>query len=755
MSFLQKINRSVPLSKQSQIVDPVLYGNPEDADIYILTSEYNKGFTSYYQKVISKFWGRDTKVCVLYCFRIVPEGNDASSIGKFARAYTIDMSKFIKPWSKVICTGRAIYAVTQETELDAEAFYAYRDAQSWFFDPKTKSWVFPVDDPFRFISLASKRFLDNYSFHFFQQQVKSARELAGYPVRIPELKVEIVKNPNEFLKQYIGKEMKVAWDLETDGLLWYQCNVICLTMSFDGRTGYYLPWDEVDPAVLTDFFEGKYQIGANLKFDCKFLRLNGVENVHVDFDTMHAGHVLNEMRSNSLGSHGWIYTYYGGHEVPLLKYKEANPSIKNYGQIPRSILADYAVKDAIITYQVYEKELEMLEENKRIRGDKPNLYDYFFNEVMPNVNMYIRIEMNGINVDWDKMDTLGKEYAWKKVELEEKIFSEVGHRFNINSVHELSKIIKDELRWPDLKMTSKSGEFLTGEDALNEWEKRGYALATTLKQWKAVSTFIKTFIGSRDNPKQGWRQFRDDEGFLHPNYQVMMAESGRQKADSPNWQQCWLGSSQILTSEGFVRLDSLVTKEGYNLYEGSLRAIDDKGEEIRITDTYQGEATELISFELEDGSYFRVTPEHNCFVIRDGVEIMVQAKDIISTDFFMKFEESKVNFVGIRKINVERFSEPVKVYCVTTENHRVIVDNVLTSQCPKQGEGAKEFRLTFQPPKDSRNFVYSTRSVKLTMEDGSELEFSRYQDIKVIRDGEEIVIQARYLQEGDDFIKVV
>lgn len=612
MSFLQKINRSVPLSKQSQIVEPVLYGNPEDADIYILTSEYNKGFTSYYQKVISKFWGRDTKVCVLYCFRIVPEGNDASSIGKFARTYTIDMSKFIKPWSKVICTGRAIYAVTQETELDAEAFYAYRDAQSWFFDPKTKSWVFPVDDPFRFISLASKRFLDNYSFHFFQQQVKSARELAGYPVRIPELKVEIVKNPNEFLKQYIGKKMKVAWDLETDGLLWYQCNVICLTMSFDGRTGYYLPWEEVDPAVLTDFFEGKYQIGANLKFDCKFLRLNGVENVHVDFDTMHAGHVLNEMRSNSLGSHGWIYTYYGGHEVPLLKYKEANPSIKNYGQIPRSILADYAVKDAIITYQVYEKELKMLEENKRIRGDKPNLYDYFFNEVMPNVNMYIRIEMNGINVDWDRMDMLGKEYAWKKSELEERIFSEVGHRFNINSVHELSKVIKDELRWPDLKMTSKSGEFLTGEDALNEWEKRGYALATTLKQWKAVSTFIKTFIGSRDNPKQGWRQFRDDEGFIHPNYQVMMAESGRQKCDSPNWQ-----------------------------------------------------------------------------------------------------------------------------------------------QSPKQGEGAKEFRLTFQPPKDSRNFIYSTRSVKLTMEDGSELEFSRYQDIKVIRDGEEIVIQARYLQEGDDFVKVV
>lgn len=755
MSFLQKINPKVPLDKQDQIVDPVLLGDPQDAEVYILTSEYNKGLFKYLTKIIYKYWGEGTKLCILYPFSIVPKDRDDSALGKFVRAYTIDLSKYIKPWSKVICTGRAIYAITQETELTAEAFYAYRYVQPYFFAPQVKSWIFPVDDPFRFISLVSKRYLDNFAFHFFQHQVKTSKELNATPVRIPELKVEVVEEPNEFLKQYIGKPMKVAWDLETDGLLWYRCKVVCLTMSFDGRTGYYLPWEKVDPNLLSDFFEDKYQIGANLKFDCKFMMLNGVENVHVDFDTMQAGHVLNEMRSNSLGTHGWIYTYYGGHEVPLLKYKESHPAIKNYAQIPRSILADYATKDAIVTYQVYEKELKLLEQNKKEREGKPNLYDYFFNEMMPNVNMYIKIEMNGINVDWNRMDELGRQYALKKAELEDRIFSEVGHKFNLNSPIELSKVLRDELKWPDLGMKSKSGEYLTGEDPLNEWEKRGYKLATVIKQYKAIATFIKTFIGSKDNPNQGWRQFRDDEGYIHPNYHVMMAESGRQRASDPNWQQCWLGSSQILTSEGFVRLDSLVTKEGYNPYEGSLRVIDDKGEEIRITDTYQGEATELISFELDDGSYFRVTPEHNCFVIRDGAEIMVQAKDIISTDFFMKFEESKRSLVGIKKINVEHFSKPVKVYCVTTENHRVIVDNILSSQCPKQGDGAKEFRMAFQPPTDSRHFVYSRRSMKLTLENGEELEFSIYQDIKVNRNGEELVIQARDLQEGDDFIKVV
>ena len=232
--------------------------------------------------------------------------------------------------------------------------------------------------------------------------------------------------------------------------------------------------------------------------------------------------------------------------------------------------------------------------------------------MMPNINMYTKIEMNGIKVNWDRMDELSRQYLLRKAELEENIFANVGQKFNLTSTQELADIIENVLHWPDLGEKSKSGGYLTGEEALDEWEKRGYTLATTLKQYKAITTFLKTFIGGKDMQNNGWWRFRDKEGFIHPSYKVMMADSGRQKCGDPNWQ-----------------------------------------------------------------------------------------------------------------------------------------------QVPKQGEGAREYRLVFQPPTDSRHFVYSTRSIKLTMEDGSVLEFSRYENIKVNRNGEELVIQARDLQEGDDFIKVV
>ena len=630
MSFFQKIDSKIPLKKQSQKCDPVLFGNPEDADVYILTSEYNKGFIRYYNQVLYKVLDPETKVCVLYTYRIIPEGNDDKNIGDFVRAYTIELEKYIRPWSKVICTGRAIYSITQETELTVEAFYAYRYVQSYFFAPQIKSWIFPVDDPFKFISLGSRKFLDTFSFHFFRHQVEQISTLDLCPVRIPELKVEIIKDPNEFLKQYIGKEMKVAWDLETDGLLYYKCRVICLTLSFDGKTGYYLPWEKIDPAVLTDFFEGKYQIGANLKFDVKFLMLNGVENVHVDFDTMAAGHVLNEMRSNSLGSHGWIYTYYGGHEVPLLKYRKANKTITNYGQIPQVVLSDYAAKDAIITYKVYEQELKLLEEDREKRKGQPNLYDYFFNEMMPNINMYTKIEMNGVYMDIERLDRFYAQLYQKRKELEEIIFSDVGERFNLSSTQELAKVIRDVLHWPDLGEKSKAGDFLTGSDALDEWEKRGYTLATTLKQWKEISTFIKTFTGTPENPESGWRQFVDSEGFLHPTYRVMMAESGRQKCN------CFWGKEKLLTNQGYIAFEDLGFKEGYLPYEGNLKVIDDEGKEREISHSYKGVSSELYEFVLEDGSCLRVTPEHMCIVQRAGEEVTCFAYEVQSNDLFIQ-----------------------------------------------------------------------------------------------------------------------
>lgn len=645
--FWKKRNVNVDIKKQGQIVDdPILYIDERegDPDLYVIVCERNKGYINYILRMIHRIWGIDARVCILYGYKIEPKDRDDSSIGKFTRKYRINLKDYIPEWSKIITFGRGLYCITQEAELMPDAFYSYNTNPPYFFTPELKSWVFPVDDVFTVINLKGKSYYDNFAFFFAQKQIGFAYHFNVSPFRIPKLEKVWVDNPDEFLTQYIGKDMKVAWDLETEGLLYYKCKVICVTMSFDGKTGYYLPWNKVTPSVFNAFLEGKYQIGANLKFDCKFMRSLGVSNAKIDFDTLNAGHVINEMRSNSLGSHGWLYTYYGGHEIPLEKYKEEH-NIKLYSLIPKSILFEYAVMDAIVTYQVYEKELAYLENNKKERKGLPNLYDYYFNEVIPTLNMYIDIEMNGIYIDWGRMKGLVKRYQVNISKVESEIYAFVGKRFNISSPEALGLVLKNDCKLPDLGQTNttKKGEvyFKANEDCLNEWERQGYKIATLLKRWRELDTMINMFIGDKEeSPDKGYWRFRDENDFIHPTYQVMLAGSGRLKCSDPNIQQCIPSYAQLYTNKGYFTFEELFKDYplGNTAYKGDLKVIDDKGQEDVIERVYRGTSDTLICFNLSDGSKFECTPDHNCFVMRNDEEIMVKASEILPTDLFIKVE---------------------------------------------------------------------------------------------------------------------
>ena len=63
----------------------------------------------------------------------------------------------------------------------------------------------------------------------------------------------------------------MAWDLETSSLDHMTGVIGCITISFDGVTGYYIPWKYVDTEKLDKIMENNLQIGANLKFDLKFV----------------------------------------------------------------------------------------------------------------------------------------------------------------------------------------------------------------------------------------------------------------------------------------------------------------------------------------------------------------------------------------------------------------------------------------------------------------------------------------------------
>lgn len=530
MNFFQKQNTRVKESQQSQLLDPMIYSDP-DPEFYIITDSYGKNQVPIFKKLFSKIAGREVAFSLIYSFIIKTKEPDLKKgIKNHVIKYGTKFKDYIPPQSKILSVGRGLFSITEETSLNVQGFYALGFVEQKFYYPEVKSWVFPVDHLTAFYSLEQRRPYDKWEFFFFKMQVKALLEYKVPALRTPLLKRIVVEDPNQFLRDHMNEE-RLAWDLETTGLSFFKDDIICMTMSFDGRTGYYLDWKSIDKELLDEFLKDKFQIGANLKFDCKFLRHRGIKNANIDFDTLHAGHILNEMRSNSLSTHGWVYTYYGGHERELQRYLLKHPRTRNYGDIPKEILSEYAINDAIICFQVYEAMVSYLKMD-------PKLNSYYYNEVVPNLKMFLEIELEGVFIDWDKIKEIADDFRKEQLDLEKKIHELAGEEFNVKSKKELGLLFENKLHMPDLGAKAKDsigGYYLSGESQLQDWAKMGYEIADYVIKHREVTAFIDTFLGDEKLGNAYWAYRHEDR--VHPIYKVMLAQSHRNKCDSPNLQQ--------------------------------------------------------------------------------------------------------------------------------------------------------------------------------------------------------------------------
>jgi len=468
-------------------------------------------------------------------------------VTKLIDKHKIDFKKYIKPGDKVIVDGHALRTITNDSSMQAKNFKDYVFNETYFYHPDLCCHIFPVFAIF----LNRNTIYRSFEHWYFKYQVRRMYSQDYHPKRISMLNSIRIEDPNEFLLANMDSK-KVAWDIETSGFNFQKDKIICITMSFDGKTGYYLDWNKIDIKILSRFFKNKYQIGANLKFDVKFLRHHGVKNLKIDFDTYLAGHVLDENRSNSLKSHAWYYTNHGGYDKDLEDYKKKYKKI-TYDMIPIDILFKYATMDSIITFQVYEKMLEQLNiiDIKFFENQKNKLSTYYFNIVLPSVNAYCDMEYEGMYIDWNRLETISID-VHNQIEAVRKELAEI---FNIKSKVTLfnanAKYPKVEY---DIKLSSdtqlgklleqhkfpchgrtKRGDYLVNDDSLTKWIKAGYKEAELIQKLHELRTIHNTFIGYKHEGNGYW-QYRFLDDLIHANFGVMVNRSGRNNCKNPNLQ---------------------------------------------------------------------------------------------------------------------------------------------------------------------------------------------------------------------------
>lgn len=254
------------------------------------------------------------------------------------------------------------------------------------------------------------------------------------------------------------KALLVAFDTETDGVDEMKANLVGFSFCYDGRKSYYFPvkMNEENPdylmgtyekseilPLLQDFFATPHLkiIGQNWKFDYKILHRYGASPIHAHADTMIAAWLLD----SDLGSYGMDFLADRLLNYKTISFNEVVAKGKNFAAVDLQRAGEYAGEDALVTFWLWQ-ELE-----KRLQSD--SMEKLFYEMEMPLAALLTKMEMEGIFVDKQELQSYSKELEEAIQIIEVEIYKESGEEFNIGSPKQLSTILFEKRQLPAIKKT--------------------------------------------------------------------------------------------------------------------------------------------------------------------------------------------------------------------------------------------------------------------------------------------------------------
>ncbi|MGE5545476.1 MAG: DNA polymerase I [Solirubrobacterales bacterium] len=266
-----------------------------------------------------------------------------------------------------------------------------------------------------------------------------------------------------------------------------------------------------DPSVL--------KVGHNLKYDMQVLKACGIDVAPLD-DTMLLSYVLDG------GAHG-----HGLDELCKLHFDHTCIAFSDvcgsgkaqvtFDRVPLDKALDYAAEDADMALRLHR-----LLKSRLVAEKMATVYETLERPLVPVI---VGMERQGVKVDAAVLRSLSTEFGRRMAELEEQIHRLAGHPFNIGSPQQLGKVLFEEMSLPGGKKT-KTGQWATGADALEELAAQGHDLPARVLDWRQVAKLKSTYADALV------AQINAETGRVHTSYSLAATSTGRLSSSDPNLQ---------------------------------------------------------------------------------------------------------------------------------------------------------------------------------------------------------------------------
>ena len=327
----------------------------------------------------------------------------------------------------------------------------------------------------------------------------------------------------------ILKESKtICFDTETTGINAHQAELVGLCFSVKKGEGFYVPISEEQETAkqeLLEFLpvfhdESIEKVAQNIKYDLTILKRYGIEVKGPLFDTMIAHYLFQPDMKHGMDLLAENYLNYKTIPIESLIGKKGKNQRSMRDLDPKEVL-NYAAEDADITLQLKDIFAAKLKET--------NNEDLFNQIEIPLSKVLAKMEMNGVNLDKEVLESFSNELDGSLTELRESILSHSGVEFNLDSPKQLGEILFDHLKIDEKAKKTKTGQYQTNEDTLLKLVSK-HPIIQFILDYRSLKKLKSTYVSALPN------MVNPSTGRIHTSYMQTVAATGRLSSNNPNLQ---------------------------------------------------------------------------------------------------------------------------------------------------------------------------------------------------------------------------
>ncbi|MBO4501784.1 MAG: DNA polymerase I [Clostridia bacterium] len=325
-----------------------------------------------------------------------------------------------------------------------------------------------------------------------------------------------------------------------------------------------------------------------------------------------------------------------------------------------------------------EKKLDPLLDEMNGRG----LYE---KTELPLAKMLAKTEYYGFGLDAEGLKKYGDGLEVKMRDVEQAIYSAVGHEFNINSPKQLGVVLFEEMNLPHYKKT-QSGYSTSAEvlELLSPFHPVPDLVLLYRKTAKLKSTYCDGLLNAVS-----------EDGRVHTTFRQTLTKTGRLSSIEPNLQ-----NIPVRTPEGRELRKFFRAKEGYVLIDADYSQI-----ELRVMAHVSGDETMIKAF--RDGSDIHASTAAKVFGVPQSEVTPQMRKQAKAVNFGIIYGISDYALGQDTGMTKKQAGEYIKNYLNTYPKIRDYLENV-KAQAKKDGYVTTMF--------GRRRYIPELRSSKKTMQ---------------------------------------